>query len=137
MRTLFTFFLLFCFSGLIAQTAEKKITGTWRLRIHIVEGDTCILDSLDITFNEDKTFTESYNWTDKYGKKYAENGKGKWEIKGDSITYYRHYLNPNYGDQTFEFSFNSQGELVQKDYVCSEILGTSYYRRKKIPGHHL
>lgn len=126
MRITLLLFTAFCALSFTGIDNEEKIIGCWDLRLHILNGDTCTLNKVQLIFNSDHTYKEIVNgyWS-----------KGKWKLEGNKISYYNSVLqNPKDGsvaDHSYTFHFSEKGELVEDDYMCSELIGVSYYRKSK------
>jgi hypothetical protein len=125
MKSFLTILLLTLFTGLYSQ--ESELIGTWNLERHVVDsGYPCTDENkMTYTFMSDHTYTLDVN-----GYKTT----GRWVIMGTTIYYYDSKLqNPadgSVGNHAYEYNISKNGELIQQDYVCSELGGTSYYKKQ-------
>jgi|GEM_PF-6957080 hypothetical protein len=123
---LLTFAILYLFAG-VSKAQIGKIIGTWEFKYQIINGDTCnTKNKSQITFSSNSTFLEM---DDGY------KSIGKFSLKGDTIMYYdcsekSIIKNGIIANHSYAFHFSENGMLIQEEPFCSEIVGTTYYKKK-------
>jgi hypothetical protein len=129
MRYLFTIITLLIVQAVLGQT-ENELVGTWQIEKVVNHGTSSLpceeVTEYTLTFNADNTY--EFN----AGPGFIT--AGKWELKGSSISFFDNKLEDpsqgNVADHAYPFELLNEDQLIIDEYICSELGGKTYYRRK-------